>query len=259
MPNCRALRVNSFTSARPTAISTVSTAKVFSVPGDDAPAGVERGDGGRLHVVAARGADDGVAGEDRDPEPHELVRVDLVAADLGQRLDQGRHLDAGLDGVVAGDQADVAAADDEDPLGGLHQVAVDQGLEGAGPINSGQRVAGEGEHFFAGAGRDHQLGGCDRDVAPAAHEADDPVREHRHGGGVQPDLYRRVAGRFRPRGCSRSRSRGCRHRNPPRTRRTCGSAGRACRPGGPCRRPPGWRHRACRARSPPTGRPGRRR
>ena len=68
------------------------------------------------HVVAAGGADDGVAGEDRDPEPHELVRVDLVAADLGQGLDQGRHLDAGLDGMVAGDQADVAAADDEDPL-----------------------------------------------------------------------------------------------------------------------------------------------
>ena len=33
MPNCFAFRVNSFTSASPTAIRTVSTAKRFSVPG----------------------------------------------------------------------------------------------------------------------------------------------------------------------------------------------------------------------------------
>ena len=61
MPNCFGLQVNSFTSARPTAIRTVSTAKVFSVPGTTFQPVVERGDGGRLDPLAARGADDGVA------------------------------------------------------------------------------------------------------------------------------------------------------------------------------------------------------
>ena len=42
--------------------------------------------------------------------------MDFVAAAFGQGLDQPDDRDAGLQGVIAGDQADVAAADDEEPF-----------------------------------------------------------------------------------------------------------------------------------------------
>ena len=58
--------------------------------------------------------------------------------------------------MVAGDQADVAAADDEQPLGGADEVAVDQGLEGAGAVDAGQGVAVEDQRFLARAGGHQQ-------------------------------------------------------------------------------------------------------
>ena len=110
---------------------------------------------------------------------------------LRQGFDQRRHLDAGLDGVIAGDQADVAAAHDQHAFGRLDQVAVDEGLEGPGAVDPRQGVAGEREHALARAGGDHQGARPDEDVAPTAHDADDPVRVHRDRGGVEPDLDRR--------------------------------------------------------------------
>jgi hypothetical protein len=43
--------------------------------------------------------------------------MDLVAAALGQDLDQPDDGDAGLEGVVAGDEADVAPADEQASVG----------------------------------------------------------------------------------------------------------------------------------------------
>ena len=81
--------------------------------------------------------------QDRHAHAPDLVGVDLVAADPVGDLDDGRHLDTGLQGVVGGDEAYVPRARDEDSAGGLDPVAVDQGLEGAGAIDPRQVVAGE--------------------------------------------------------------------------------------------------------------------
>ena len=112
----------------------------------------------------AVGAEDRVRGVDGHAHARQLVLVDLVAAALGQGLHQADDLDPGLQGVVAGDQADVAAADDEEPSGRADQIAVDQGLEGAGAVDAGQGVALEGQRFLARPGGDQQDLGRDQDV-----------------------------------------------------------------------------------------------
>ncbi len=108
------------------------------MPAHRLPGRVQLGDGDRLHLLGAVGRKHRVRGVDRHAHARQLVLVHLVAAALGQRLAQAHHLDARLQGVVGGDQADVAAADDEQPFGGPHHVAVDQGLEGAGAVDPGQ-------------------------------------------------------------------------------------------------------------------------
>ena len=96
---------------------------------------------------AAVGRQHRVRRVDRHSQALQLVGVHLVAADGGEGLGQADHGDAGLQGVVAGDQPDVAAADDEQPAGRSHQVAVDQGLEGAGAVDPDQVVAGKSSDF----------------------------------------------------------------------------------------------------------------
>ncbi len=118
---------------------------------------------------------------------HELVLVDLVAAAFGHRLAEADDVDAGLQRVVARDQADVAAADDEQPLGRPHEVAVDERLERAGAVDARQRVAGEDQRLLAGACGDEQDVGPHDVVAVVAEDADAAVREDREDGAVQPD------------------------------------------------------------------------
>ena len=55
--------------------------------------------------------------------------------------------------MVACDQTDIAAAYDEEPLRGAHQVAVGERLEGAGAVNADQAVAREAQELFPRAGR----------------------------------------------------------------------------------------------------------
>ena len=128
----------------------VSQAKDRSVPGMGRPLFVEPGDRHRFDRVPAVGAEDRVRRVDRHAEPGQLVPVDLVAAAFGQGFDESDDRDAGLEGVVAGDQADVAAADDEQLFGRADQVAVDDRLEGAGAVDAGQRVALERRGIFRG-------------------------------------------------------------------------------------------------------------
>ena len=193
-PAVSAWAVNSAMGSRPTATSSVSQAKVFSVPASGPEALVDLGDGHRLDALAAVGRQHGVRGVDGHAQALELVGVDLVAAAGGERLGQAHHGDAGLDGVVAGDQPDVAAADDEQAARGAHQVAVDQGLEGAGAVDADQVVAGKDQRFFAGAGGvEHHLG-HDQLVCAVAQHADLAVGidiEHR---AVGPDGHVRVGG-----------------------------------------------------------------
>ena len=139
------------------------------------------------HLFGAVRAEHGVRGVDGHAHPHELVLVHLVAAALGQRLAQPHHLDAGLQRVVAGDEADVAAADDEQARGRPHEVAVDERLEGAGAVDPGQRVALEDQRLLARACGHEQHFGPDDEVAAVAQDADAAVREHRERRAVQPD------------------------------------------------------------------------
>jgi hypothetical protein len=114
--------------------------------------------------------------------------VHLVAGALGQRLAQAGDLDAGLERVIGGDQADVPPADGEQPLGWPHQVPVGQRLEGARAIDPGQRVSLKGQRFFPRAGGDQQDVGLNDDVAPFPQHADLAVGEGGQRCRVEPDL-----------------------------------------------------------------------
>jgi hypothetical protein len=85
-----------------------------------------------------------VGGVDGNAEPVELVSVDLVAAAFGQGLDKADDRNAGLEGVISGDKPDIPAADDEKFFGRADEVAVDERLEGAGPVDAGKGVSREG-------------------------------------------------------------------------------------------------------------------
>ena len=161
----------------------------FFRAGHGLPFVVQAGDRHGFDGVCPVGAEDRVRGVDRDAEPLELVLVDFVAAAFGQGFDEPGHRDPGLEGVVPGDQADVAAADDEQAAGRADEVAVDQGLEGAGAVNAGQGVPGEGQGFFPGARCHQEHLGIDLDVALSVLEdADFLVAEDGQGRALQPDL-----------------------------------------------------------------------
>ncbi len=160
---------------------------------------VDLRDRDRFDALGTVSAEDRVGGVDRDAHAVELVLVHLVPAAFGQRLDQAHDLDAGLQRVIPGDQADVAAAHDEEPLGRSHQVPVDQRLERARAVDARQRVALERERLFARAcGHEEHLG-LDQHVAVAGmvgiirvvtmlKDANLQVAEHGQGGAAEPHL-----------------------------------------------------------------------
>ena len=113
---------------------------------------IHLGDGYALHGFDAIGAEDAVGSVDGHAETLELVRVDFVASASGHGFGQANHLDSGLQGMIAGDEADVAATDYEEPVGGADEVAVHQSLKSARSVNPGQIVAGEAEELFPGPG-----------------------------------------------------------------------------------------------------------
>ena len=160
---------------------------------DGPPFLVEPGDRHGFDRVRPVGAQDRVGGVDRDAEAAELVLVDLVAAALGERLDEPDDGDPRLEGVIAGDEADVAPADDEKLPGRPDEVAVDDGLERAGAVDAGQGVAAEGERLLPGARSDEEDLGPDEDIArPFGQDADLAVAERGQGGALQPDADRGV-------------------------------------------------------------------
>ncbi len=170
---------------------TVSQANERSVPGDRPEAGVDLGDRHRLHLVVSVRGEDRVRGVDGDPHAGELVLVDLVPAALGHRLDQADHLDPRLEGVVTCDQADVSPADDEQALGWPDEVAIDEGLEGARPVDAGEGVPLEAERLLAGPGRDEEdLRRDERVPRSLAEDSDLPVAEHGEGDALKPHVDR---------------------------------------------------------------------
>ena len=187
-----ALCRNSSTGSRPTATRTVSQSNRFSVPGIGRHFSSISRDRDRLHFVLALGAQDRCA-RCRPARPSAPAcpcgpcsRRTRAAPRTGPTTSM-----PGLQGVVAGDQAHVAAADDEQPLGRPDQVAVDQRLEGARAVDARQGVAREDQRFLARARRDQQDVGLDDEVLlVVAQDADVPVAEHRQRGGVQPDPAR---------------------------------------------------------------------
>ena len=124
--------------------------------GDGPPVLINLGDGDRLHLPLPIGTKDGVRGVDGNAQAGQLVLVHLVAGTLRQRLAQADDVYASLEGVVARDQADVPAADGEQPLRGPHQVPVGQRLKGPRPVDPRQRVPLEGQRFLPRAGGHQQ-------------------------------------------------------------------------------------------------------
>ncbi len=125
--------------------------------------------------------------EDRHTETPELVEVDLVAAAAGQGLDETDHLDAGLDRVVAGDQADVAPPDDEQSLGGPDEVAVQKRLERAGAVDPRQVASGKGEVLLPRAARDENRTRLHLEIVAPLLETDLLVVKRPHGGRSEHD------------------------------------------------------------------------
>jgi len=114
----------------------------------------------------------------------------FVPAAFRQRFHQPYYFDPRLQCVVTGDEANVAAADDEQLLRRAQQVAVDQRLERACAVDSGERVAAEGEEPLARAAGDKDHLGRDQDIFFAILQ--NPyffIAEHRQGGRVSPHFH----------------------------------------------------------------------
>jgi len=91
--------------------------------------------------------------------------------------------------VVAGDQTDVAPTDDEQAFGRPDEVPVSQGLEGAGAVNAGKRIAWEGKVLLTGSGGDEEYFGFDQEIFMSVPDhADFFVAEYGQGGSLKPDL-----------------------------------------------------------------------
>ena len=137
-------------------MSTVSHAKDLLRTGDGLETLIHLRDRHRLHMAVAVGRQNRVRRVNRHTEARQLISVDLVPATFRQRLDQPHHLDACLKRVIPRDQPDVPAADDEEPLRGSHQVAVDQRLEGPRAIHPRQRVPPKRQRLLPRAACDEQ-------------------------------------------------------------------------------------------------------
>src|SRR5665647_1343472 len=159
-------------------------------PRDGSELLVDAGDGHRFEGVRAVGADDRVRCRDGHAQPGQLVPVDLVAAAFRQDFDQPDDGDAGLEGMIPGDEADVAASDDEQPSGRLDQVPVDQRLEGSGAVHPGQRVAPKGQILLPCARCHQEYLRFDEDIAPAVDEdADLFIAVDGQGWALEPDAH----------------------------------------------------------------------
>jgi hypothetical protein len=143
-----------------------------------APVPVHPGDGHRLDVLFAVGADHRMRGIDRHAHSHDLVLVDLVSPALRHRLTETGHVDSGLKRMVGSNQADVAAADHEQAFGRTNEVTVGERLKGTRPVDARKRVALENERLLAGPGRDQQRLRLDEEVAPVAKHSHLAVGEH---------------------------------------------------------------------------------
>jgi hypothetical protein len=131
---------------------------------------------------------------DRNPQPAQLVGVDPVATHPGGDLDHPHHLRPRLQGVICGDQPDIAGSHHQHPAPGEHPVAIDQGLEGAGPHHPGEGGTGETELSFPRPGRHQHHLRFDQPVAAVAHHPDTVIGEHPHRRGRGPQLHRRELG-----------------------------------------------------------------
>ena len=76
-------------------------------------------------------------GKHRNTGAYQFIFVDLISAALRCRFHQTADMNACLDGVVAGNQTHVAAADDEKILTRAYKIAVNQRLERASAVDAG--------------------------------------------------------------------------------------------------------------------------
>ncbi len=151
IPYSRAFCRSSSTGESPTAMSTVSTSNDLSVPAIGPELLVDRRGDHALDALVALGAEHRVRRPHGDAEASDLVLVDLVPAAPREGLDEPDHIDPRLQRVVRADEPHVAAAHDEEPLRGLHLIAVHERLEGARAVHAGQIAPGEGEALLARA------------------------------------------------------------------------------------------------------------
>ena len=115
-PNSLALRVNSSHRVQPDGDQDGIAFEGALSPRHRVEALIYLGNGHRFNFFAPIGAQDGVRCVYRHAHACQLVAMDFIPAAFGQGFHQSDYLDSGLQGMVSGDQADIPAADDEEPL-----------------------------------------------------------------------------------------------------------------------------------------------
>ena len=104
--------------------------------------------------------------------------MDLVPSAFGQCFHQSNDIDPRLQGVVTGNQSYIAASHNEDSLGSLHQIAVDQRLESACAVHARQGVALEDQRLFPRPGGRQQDPWPNQHIAIVLQHANRAITEH---------------------------------------------------------------------------------
>jgi len=146
---------------------------------------------GTFDDALSQGFGDGVLEVDGNPHTPDFGGVDPVASDFGHGFEDAHDFNACLHELVADDEADVAGSYHEDFVPGGDAVDVHEGLDGAGSVDSGEIVVGEGDEPFLRPGGHDDLFGFDPDVFFFAyHIADHAVLfVVARGGGVGEHLH----------------------------------------------------------------------
>ena len=130
-----------------------------------------------------------MGGEDGHAHPGQLGRMDEIGPDPGRGVQDRHHLDAGLQELIAHDDADVAGAHHQYPIAGTDAVHVHQRLHGAGAVDAGEIVVGEGQELFKGAGGADDGPGPDLEIVLLVlQHGDHVVLVEANSGGVEQDL-----------------------------------------------------------------------
>ncbi len=132
-------------------------------------------DGSAFNPVFTLGFFDRMGHKKRHPDSGDLGGMDGITADLGGRIDDRCHPGAGLQHLIADNDADIARTDHQNGIARSDAVNVGHGLGGTGADNPRQRPAGKGDHVLGSPGGHQCLFGFYLFNSVANHDIQGPV------------------------------------------------------------------------------------